>query len=184
MFGVTLLELGPLHVLLCHLQSPHPLSLCFSKAELLASLRLRLVWEGWLEHHSHPQNKTWCADDIQLQVFPALALSRCISCTTLPSWTPTPPQKEKFIPKFLTLNMLRQMKKTERKWNFVENIDSLSSITDMQKNKLQKKPNYFFWDQLHTFWVRWVRPVNDDRAASLQDLIKLSFQCDGCKFHG
>jgi len=32
MFGVTLLELGPLHVLLCHLQSPHPLSLCFSKA--------------------------------------------------------------------------------------------------------------------------------------------------------
>jgi len=55
-----------------------------------------------------------------------------------------PPQKEKFIPKFLTLNMLRQMKKKERKWNFVENIDSLSSITDMQKNKLQKKPNYFF----------------------------------------
>jgi hypothetical protein len=25
------------------------------------------------------------ADDIQPQVFPALALSRCISCTTLPS---------------------------------------------------------------------------------------------------
>ncbi len=120
-------------------------------------------------------------DEIQLQVFPASALSRCISCTTLPSWTPSPP-KRKVYPQVLGTQNVESIKWRRKKESGIllkTLIPCHPSLTCCRKN-----PIIFFWDQLHTFWVRWVRPVNDDRAASLQDLIKLSFQCDGCKFHG
>jgi hypothetical protein len=53
-------------------------------------------------------------DDIQLQVFPALALSRCISCTTLPSWTPSPP-KRKVYPHVLDTQHVESIKWRRKK---------------------------------------------------------------------